>query len=144
MIMHGQAPGHAYGVEAGRVVGGLDPALHRVHAGVKVVGPDPKEAEAQRGNQQRRFVASAITKGGNLEERFRWPAFVITIAMRLPTHCYHRCHPRVRLVISAVDGGEGNMHRRFDDFVVVRWHLWLVIYRGSATRGHQICWLTGR
>ena len=53
MIMHGQAPGHAYGVEAGRVVGGLDPALHRVHAGIKVVGPDPEEAEAQRGNQQR-------------------------------------------------------------------------------------------
>ena len=47
MIMHGQAPGHAYGVEAGRVVGGLDPALHRVHAGVKVVGPDPEEAEAE-------------------------------------------------------------------------------------------------
>ena len=66
MIMHGQAPGHAYGVEAGRVVGGLDPALHRVHAGIKVVGPDPEEAEAQRGNQQRRFMPSAITKGGKM------------------------------------------------------------------------------
>ena len=59
------------------------------------------------------IVASAITKGGKIQ------------MASLFCYCHSHAAPNPGpllppLVISAVDGGEGNVHCRFDDFVVVR------------------------